>query len=385
MAITGKDFFKCNAGGLTSALVLAAACCLALHANAADYFWQPVDGEWSGAWNDTAHWRSDAPGSSGYPSTSSDTASFSDCTLDNPVTVAVNGSYTCNTLRCFGTNASDIVFAGAGSESSGLKCTLESTDRTSANPPIASNTKIEFRDMTLTRTAPWLIVKNTAGIKNITVRFTRAVANANKAANYAFQLSAPYSRLELVDSDVTTAVFKLAGLDTVMLIDNSTFACTDFYVHPDVKDAAGTGNLQIILQGKGARMASTGANFPQHYNAGQKVRFIFRVPSKGYSKTPLVHSHASSTFAKGGTTKKDYVFEVAEDSPALKSGGLKNHVLVETSNGFNVNVIDEFSAPGRTTLAWGVDGTPLDSDADLSTARQVLLTIPPPPLLLLLH
>ncbi|MBR1921317.1 MAG: hypothetical protein IJ829_04860 [Kiritimatiellae bacterium] len=165
---------------------------------AADYFWQPVDGDWNGAWNDTAHWRSDAPGSSGYPSTLSDNASFIDCTLDNPVEVSLgDGTISAKNIRWFGTNASEVAFVGKGAASTTLQLGTIST--ASSADPIPSNSKVEFRDMTLSRPG-WTIVKQVAGITNVTVRFDGVVETQSSF----LQLSAPFSRLEFVDSVILT-------------------------------------------------------------------------------------------------------------------------------------------------------------------------------------
>lgn len=365
--------FNRNAKALAFAS-LSSVCCLALCARAADYFWQPVAGDWNGDWNDTAHWRSDAPGAAGYPSTTSDTASFIDCTLGHPVEVSVNGTYKCGTLRCFGTNASDIAFIGTDATSSSLACKPKSTDNTPADP-IASNTKIEFRDMTLARSAAWLIVKKTSGITNLTVRFTRAVSKESNT----IQLSAPFSRLELIDSDVQTTIAKLAGTNTVMLVDNSSFICTDFYVNPDIvnKDPYGNGNLQFVFTGKNACMTSTGSNFPYSFANGKEVRFVFRVPAGGYSHPPLSYAHSTGLFGRSSASNKDYIFEVAADSPAVAKGSSsKKYVLVDTVAGFNMKTVKSMSAPGKATLAWGFDGEPLADGDDSSVARQLLLNLP---------
>ena len=68
----------------------------------ATYTWQPVDGDWNGAWDDSVHWRCSSDDGRGFPQSGSATASFADCTLANPVTVSVSTTaHTIGTLRFF--------------------------------------------------------------------------------------------------------------------------------------------------------------------------------------------------------------------------------------------------------------------------------------------
>ena len=362
MHTKGRHHFNHNVrGGLTFAL-LASACCLALAARAATYYyyWQPVDGEWSGDWTDAAHWRTDDP-SGTYPKTASHWASFIDCTLDHPVEVSLGDGTITSKIRWFGTNASEVAFIGNGAASTTLNA--NSLSAASSSDPIPSNSKVEFRDMKLMRPS-WTIVKQVAGVTNVTIRFDGVVETEAKF----LQLSAPFSRLEFVDSTIQTERLKVGGTNTVMLVDNSDAISSGSNVQ-------WSGNLQIVFAGKSPSMTYSGSA-PYNFAKAKTVRMIFRVPVGGYATVPFTHTKTTEAFLKSGSDKW-CSFEMAEDSPAiLKGSALRNHVLIQTAAGFSSSYVKDFSPPGKATLSWGVDGEPLADGADLTTARQLLLNLP---------
>ena len=336
----------------------------------ATYTWQPVNGDWNGDWNDPAHWSSSKAASRGYPDTLQCTADFRNCTLANPVTVNVNGKFVTSQTKFYGTEASDITFVGTGTNTSSLASGYSQS-------AINSNSKVEFRDMALTMSGSWEVLRNGHAKTNVTFRLSNVAATCSSYS----ALSAPYCRAEFVNGTVFTATskFNMGGLDTVCLIDDSTVNSLTYGLMN--ADCDLNGNLRYVFKGKAPRLVFQ-SGFST-FAASPNVSFTFSVPVGGYDEPPIQMTHATSKFV-GGSHTCDIHFYVAEDSPALAKSGkaLSNMVIVQTAAGMStdrmetdIGTVPEHHGVPCGAFKYGVGGEPLAEGAALSTARQILLDL----------
>ena len=355
------------------------------------YYWQPVDEDWNGDWDDPAHWRhSGGDGGQGYPDNASSTASFEDCRAANPVVVNVNGNYTIKLLVPYGKSAaSSVRFKGNGRDVSGITSASfpSYTDGVTPAYPIAANTTMEFFDMTVVRGGPWEVIRSGGGtlnhsdITNVTMRLSGTTMMTTAESYFAF--ATPYSRLELLN--YSTNIFSkscFGGTNAVVVIDNS-------YMRANGNGSMGIllpqdvyGEGLFVLRGQDAVVESAGG-FGTHNNEAN-ARIVLDVPVGGFRNPPIVltgnYKFAAPT--GGGATKLS--FEVSEKSPALRKSHahLSNMVIVQTKLGIDTNHMD--GAIGTVPVhsgvlcgefKYGADGDPLADGASLSTARQILLDL----------
>ena len=346
-----------------------------LPADKAVYTWQPVDGDWNGAWNDPAHWSCSSDDGRGYPQSGSATASFADCTLANPVTVSVPGQYTVGTLVFFGADPASVTFAGQGASTSRLNVS------TLPDNCAKENSVLEFRDMTLNRSSNgvWTPSKNDAGPTNFTFRLSGAtLSNVSELT-----IASPYATVDFLNGSTATFSSKMSigGTNTVVTIDDSTVSAKSFYIPADADGP-----------GMKVRLCGTAPLLKQYTTDGAltcwaqswPMVYEFRVPVGGYAAAPLQMVSTSYRFGQAynsdtsGATPT-FSFAVAADSPALTvDGTIEDNVLVQTASGFQ---IDRMADPLGTVPAlsgvtgafeYGLDGA---EEADASAARQILLDL----------
>ena len=170
----------------------------------ATYTWQPVDGDWNGAWDDPAHWRCSSDDGRGYPQSGSATASFADCTLANPVTVSVSTTaHTIGTLQFFGANPASLTFVGQGASTSRITAT------TLQENAAKSDSVLEFRDMTVGRVNDnfWTVAPTDSSTTNLTLRFSgTTLQNVS-----SFVFAAPYSTVEFLNGSTATVDLHSGG------------------------------------------------------------------------------------------------------------------------------------------------------------------------------
>ena len=343
-----------------------------LPADKAVYTWQPVDGDWNGAWDDPAHWRCNSDDGRGYPQTSSATASFANCTLASPVTVSVPGQYTVGTLVFFGADPASVTFAGQGASTSRLNVS------TLPDNFAKENAVLEFRDMTLNRSSNgvWTPSKNTAGPTNFTFRLSGAtLSNVSELT-----IASPYATVDFLNGSTATFSSKMSigGTNTVVTIDDSTVSATSIYIPAD---ADGPG-MKVRLCGTAPLLEqnTTDGAFTCWAQSWPMV-YEFRVPVGGYAAAPI--QMASTTYKFGQAHDKDtpgatptFSFAAAADSPALKNPGtISNNVLVQTASGFQIDrMADPLGTVPRNngTVKYGVDGA---ETSDTAAARQILLDL----------
>ena len=348
--------------------------------DAATYTWKAVDGNWNGNWDDTNHWSSGkVTDCVGYPNSAAASASFLNCTTNNPVVVTINGAYEAQFIRCFGqNNASDITFEGTARTSSKLKGRF--ADYQFKTEMFRSDSRLVFRNMTVEHTGGYELMRDKTDVTNMTVRLDNVTATGKQY----FSLSAPYSRLEFVNATtVTCTKVSIGGTDTVCLIDDSTLnLANDFWAPADC-----TENNGLTVQFKGANpqiVTGTGDyGVRPHNSPGNYVRFEFAVPIGGYSQPPIqIPGTAQFANAHSNTaTTPKYKLVVNPDSPALKQASETfTNVLVSAAAGFYTNNMVEAIGTVPThgevscgAFLWGLNDEPLEDGTDISDARQILL------------
>ena len=351
----------------------------------ATYTWQPVDGDWNGNWEDTAHWSCNKADNPGYPGASGNnaTASFANCTAENPVTVTVNGRYQVAYLRYYGTTAaSDVTFAGNGTATSQLTAGGVAHNANGNASTIKAGTKVTYRDLTLVRDGDWDMVRG-VNTSNLTYRFERVTTTGDNR----FCVAAPAARIEFIDSTVGANAnsFNFGGGGTVLLIDNSTITKNggNFHLQADVAEA-GRGPMEVVFCGAAPKIISPNFFIYNHANADGGVKVTFEVPKGGYAEAPLQITSTSDMFGFNGSAHATAQFEFAVDpmSPAIRqtTREVRDMVVVSTSAGFNADVIADGIGTVKTRkgvdcggFKYGVNGEPLAEGAALTTARQILL------------
>jgi len=335
------------------------------------YTWQPVDGEWNGNWNDTEHWANNMDGDClGYPQSENATADFKDCTANNPVVVAVNGKYKIGELKYYGSTASDITFAGTSTNESSLSASVTYT------PGIQANSKVEFRNMTLKRTGEnWDFQRDKAAATNILVRFSNVYSSGGMLG-----MSAAFSRLEFIDSEITcSSRFNFGSSNSVLVVSSSKFTVkAAFHFGADV---ATPGPVEMILSGKDSKISAEWFYVYSHSD-GYDATITLVVPVGGFAETPFQQTGSKKFQAEGGSNSK-IKFAVSPESPALRrdKSVLENHVIVQTNSGFetartgdgNGGIGDSQAGVPGWAFKWGdVNGEPTGNTTE---ARQILLDL----------
>ena len=298
------------------------------------YVWKPVDGNWNGDWSDPAHWVPNATPNLGYPHAPDAIASFENCTTNNPVVVNVDGKYEVNILRWQGTDASDVTFTGAGVAESSLSCNIYNH---SSNDRVRSNSRVEFRDMTLTRKGDWEILRGHPEVTNVTVRLSNV-----KSTGAYFSLCSPACRFEFANgSDVTTTKINVGGTNTVFVLDDSIarIGTSGFFVNADIAPTS-AGDVDVFIRGKNAQFTGTSFYIYRAHNPDYNMNVHLEVPVGGYANTPI----SLSTLGNGvvATDKGKIRFIVEENSPALRKSKdeLTDHCIVTATTLMKAAVAD---------------------------------------------
>ena len=338
------------------------------------YTWQPVDGDWNGAWNDSAHWSCSSEDGRGYPQMGTATASFANCTLANPVTVSVSTTaHTIGTLQFFGENPVSLTFVGQGASASRiLAATLQ-------EQAAKSDSVLEFRDMTIGRVSGnfWTVAKGDASPTNVILRFSGTTLTNVSSLVFA----APYSTVEFLNGSTATFSSKMSigGTNTVVTIDDSVVNAKSIYIPAD---ADGPG-MKVRLRGTNPLLKQNHVDGDfTGWAQSHAVAYEFQVPQGGFASAPLQHM---STAHKLGQPNQDdqsgatptLSFSVAADSPALTvSAQVTNNVLVDTVSGFFMDRMADplgtLPAGATGAVKYGVSGAETD---DALEARQILLDL----------
>ena len=337
----------------------------------ATYTWKAVNGDWNGDWNDPAHWTSSAGDCLGYPDNASCSATFTGCTLANPVMVNVNGNFATDRIIFWGANGSKIIFAGRGAETSGLQSVYSQS-------AIAANSEVEFRDMALTMKGDWELLRasNDNGKTNVTFRLNRVRATAK---GY-FSMSAGYCHMELIDSVVTgTTKINIGGRGTFFVVDNTKITATSsgMFFNADINSLY-RDEPTMVIRGAGTAITTPSFYIYSHSN-GTNANVVVEVPVDGFRTTPLT---VSGKLASGGSSTAKFVFSVSPRSPALRKSTrrLENQVIVSAGSGFETgkvvfDAVPEHNGKSCGELFYGRDGAPLAEGSALSNARQILLNL----------
>ena len=325
----------------------------------ATYTWKADgNGNWNGDWEDPAHWSANMSPNKGYPQSSGSIAQFANCTLEHPVTVNVNGKYSLSRLRFWGSdNGSKIVFAGTGRDASGFTSGYDQS-------AVASNTEVEFRDMTLNASGDWEVLRNTAKT-NVTFRVVRS----EMAVGKYFALSANTCRLEVLEGSEFIAPGKLnmGGRGTVMVVDDSTVTAASagmgIIFNADVSEK---GEIEVRLRGRNAKI-NAGSFYTYSATSGQfGARVILEVPKEGFASAPIEMTSTKKFCEDKTGSGKTIIFEVDAKSPALAKSNrlLENMVVLDSTKpgGIASGAVPEYigvvpSRNGKSSGAFKFDDT----------------------------
>lgn len=365
-----------------------------------DYYWKGHVA--SGDWSDPANWR---PGSHeddcmGYPDSTTARALFTYTSSETGIVVNVNGQFTVKDFYPNGTVANDIRFVGTGSDASSLTVTTLLPTYSGNNgwrdtPHDAttgkrfwprSNTRLEFKDMTLSFGCDWEYirsgsdvagnVRNRNDVTNILLRLEGVRMELTGGSKY-FAFSTPYSRLYVVDSDLSMGKVAVGGTNTVVTIDNSKWTMSDSFYMP--QDSCGDMTLAI----KGAAPQLKAANRIATQSQDDNCEIVFSIPVGGYAVAPILLTSGSYKFAEpnSGAQNNRMSFSIDPKSPAARTAGkIEKLLLVNTSKGFdNIRTVDPVgAAPNasgadaiRGEFAWGKNG--VTEGFSISTATQLYL------------
>ncbi len=344
------------------------------------YTWKADgEGEWSGDWNDPDHWQADGEGGIGYPDSVSATASFADCTTNNPVVVTVNGKYQVSYLKYYGSSASDVTIAGTGAAASEIKAGGVAYDANNNAANLKSGTSITFKDLTLDRDGSWDLVRG-VNTSNLTYRFENVVSTSSGRLCVAV----PHSRIEFIGSEITSTdnAMNFGGSGTVLVIDNSTINKTkgEFHFQADVH-ADGKGPMDVIFRGA-SKIVSPSFFIYSHAVSDSGVTLTFEVPKGGYAEAPIQITAAKFGVNNNAHAEATFAFAVGADSPALStSGSIQDGVLVDASAGFdttkfadatNIGTVPELDGEPAGAFKWGTSGAAVQ---DAASATQILLDL----------
>ena len=341
------------------------------------YTWQAIDGEWSGAWTNAAHWANSNAARYDYPDSTAATADFKNCPEGTAVTVSVDGFYKAGTTKFYSAeHATDIAFVGTGTNTSGL-----ATSGGTGNGVITkSNSRAEFRNLAITSSTQWEIVRSDT-VTNVTVRFDGAKFSTSNIS----AVTAPFCRFEFVGGSdyYSGGRINFGGTNTVVLIDDSTVRTGNSVMFNG--DCNVNGNLEVVFKGTAPKLVSSMYFGARNVSATTNCTFVFSVPVDGYAEPPIKmtsNDRMLFTPANDGNYILNYNFRVDEVSPALKKSSrrLENIVIADTVKGIVANNITEFSVPSHDgvpcgAFKYGVNGAPLADGAAISTARQILLDL----------
>jgi len=342
--------------------------------DALTYTWQPVDGDWNGSWSDPAHWSTSDAENTRYPCVGTCVVNFTNCTKDHPVVVTVDGKYTVKTFNFWGAAAADLTFVGNGTETSAI------TAGTTEKSGITSDTTVEFRNMTLTRTGNWELLRDNGNTTNVTFR----LSGVSSTGSY-LSLAAAGSTMEFHNSTVSATKINIAGTNSVVVVDNSSLNVTGtgFIHNADIKP--GPGDVEIRICGKNPKIQTvTFGPWPAH--AKDSKTFVrLNVPIGGYTEAPIQVSYPFGQ-AGSGTTQAKIFFVVDEDSPALceKHDLLEKMVIVQQTapKAIDTTIVAEGIGTVPThhgilagSFMYGINGVALGDGDDITTAKQILLDL----------
>ena len=342
------------------------------------YTWKAVgEGEWSGDWNDPDHWTADREGGIGYPDSVPATASFADCTTNNPVVVTVNGKYQVSYLKYYGASASDVTIAGTGAADSQLTAGGVTYNANNNAANIKAGTSITFRNLTLVRDGNWDLIRDVS-TSNLTYRFEGVTTTGSGR----FCVAVPAARIEFIDSSVTGRgdAMNFGGGGTAVVVDNSTLdnSGKPITFQADVP-AASRGPMELTIRGANSAITCD-AFFIYNHASGNGVTINFEVPKGGFVSTPItVAGSAFGNNSNADLTAK-FAFAVSENSPALGvNATIENDVLVQTANGFDtarmadpLGTVPEYEGVSQGAFKYGVEGA---ETTDTAAARQILLDL----------
>lgn len=274
------------------------------------YYWQDVNGDWDGSWNDPAHWSNDEnPGRLPvFPKSSDCSVDFGRCPAGTPVDVMLPESLNVRKISSK-TSGQNLTLRGDWTVSVSAVFDLiqpSSTNTFSGIRWVSPGTKISGANGTAHRLVDGARVQ--VGYFN------------EKTSNNYYYIG---DGCELV-FDATP---QSGAVNLLVEIDNGTFLLNGL-----VGQNNGAGSITYLFKGPRARMVYTGGELYIN-NSWTSIKYLFEVPVGGYESIPVSTESASLDFYRfsnpagllnsnfgSGRPDTGLIFEISPDSPAFLNG-----------------------------------------------------------------
>ena len=338
--------YRCTAGrlivdvvpGATPAPVLHGTLQPSIRTRSAGYTWQSVGGDWSGAWTDAAHWRTDGGVSGvGYPSTLTDLAKFDELPENVAVTCTVSDALSVQGFVFTSTNA-NLTMRGAA-DGARIDFAKDRFDYSSITAP-GSTLTVSGLQLNLVDSEGVVMSELQMGageriiVRDDGVLLTYAVRTADDTEFRAqdCDLSRSYGSLT-----VYSYLYFQGTNVTVGTKDAKMYVAAPTYQTPGTS----------VHRFEGAQPAYECWNPDPRVQENRTEggdRFVFALPRDPYP-APVVRRHSSALsdsqkFPSGKMTQK-IVFEIDRDSPAYSSGrGARTYQLLYNKRGVNADWVE---------------------------------------------
>ncbi|MBR1921704.1 MAG: hypothetical protein IJ829_06855, partial [Kiritimatiellae bacterium] len=310
--------FDIGAGDVTNKTAVSAVFSAATK-DATTYTWKDADGDWSGDWNDPAHWTSDYASATGYPASGNATAVFP---RNHAITVTITDNFTVGTVDLSDYDAVegetiDVTFKGAEGEGGGTNKALTVSTLFNISGPLGT--------VTLDNAA----VKANAGDLKPGPNGTFRLVNG------AYFYAAGGWETASVGNWPTT--LELHGKSVMSIGD--VFTRNDKKIIIDDSRLVFRSQVQLSRLGVGGDIVFMGANPVAYFDSttsncfmpssAPENNFIFYVPAGGFDAPPI---QCKSTNTRGlfvNTKTSGYIaFIVPDDSPCYSTVGTFDAPLI---------------------------------------------------------
>ena len=347
------------------------------------YTWKADDdGVWSGDWTDASHWTCNLEDNVGYPNSATASATFANCTAENPVTVTLTQDIAVKDLTLHGTSASDVTVTG-GETKRMIVCATVAPVKVSGVTITLDNTRLALTTVNYNWPRVAVSLENNRA-QDITLRFrNHAEISYSDDAHLPtadFVLANAGCRCELTGGSCLSlsGKFCMGGNDTSLLVDDSTLEA-QFILFPDFVNST-----NFVVDVKGAapclRVTATDSGTKGFFGMNEctsDATIRLHVPEGGWTEAPIqtmstLYSFGDRYIGGGitGSSPSKFIFEVAPDSPFLASTEAVTNTMpiVSAAKGVNTNYVsavdvedgefsyDDEEDPKTLYLTLAVDG-----------------------------
>ena len=317
------------------------------------YTWKAKDGDWTGNWDDPAHWDSDFPTADGYPHTANATAKFP---RGHEITVSVTNNFTVGTLDFTDYNpddtadAIDVTFVGGEGDDGGTNkiLTVSTLGINAFGGEITlDRAAVKVSNETSLGTKRTLLLKNGAWF------YCNGAFNSKSGGTFAITDGSYASLGSMLQEN--------AG--STLIIDDATLNMRGSLTHATANSTTNGG--EVYFRGANPTMLfDTNQCINHRANGAYTMVYTFEVPKGGYAVAPIRAKSATVDFPQyyGANFLK---FEIDPASPCFDGVATFDTPLVDWRNGSKVvlstgkNIFGElpdggYFAYGTTTSGdWG--------------------------------